>query len=955
MQKVVFFFPKKAITPNPVYLCHLADQLAEDSNYEVYYVEHVNGAADHLLTNYRARRIPFTGNARKMSIFPEEPVVLLMPMEWAKDLPELHPDSRVILINWNRASIPALQKAWKTEQSDLDRYLELIHQHNGVFFSDKTDQLAQNSLTEMDHADTFVPHIITAQEIDRIAQVLEAAAEHEAEEAAREAEETAGGAEEAACEAEETAGEAEEVAQETEEAQEEDFLPEETVKEEINVAIWSDLNADTIYPMIEILNSIADIPLDDMLVNVHIVGKGKKENLLYKRRLPEHIKLTVHETMTEEETFVFLSRQADVVFAQRTQALIAGILGLPTVIFPESQHYFSANRYVFLHQAAGYALRWVLDEMEELGMDEVSAAEIISKVHDQTQKEEIGETCRNYVMQTHTENVEFLKTALEQCSLRFEMVSSLLPPASMAPVKTKPSVPFTQRVRQGLVKVMGTPVKQYRLFGIPFFTLRKVHDDQYNLFFMDCVPLLRAKYQKKKYNLINILPLIWVKAIIKKLWTKITAKKQKAVPPVDYEALRRKRIDEKLARNEKIRVCLFEPRVSCWQFGKIYQLLENSDVFEPIVVVAPFPFMGKEAMIEYMDTTYEALKNEGYRVVKTYNKITDTYMDIKKEIDPDAVFYSMFWKNHFHDNWYITKFRDVYSFLYPYGFDVYYHPINQAMNFELQNLVTRYYQPTRIHVAMAQDNMNNGGINAYATGSPKLDSIIDPDYKPVDPWKDQTGKKRIIWAPHHSLKMSADYAQLCAFFDLSDYMLELAEKYQDSVCFAFKPHPMLKPKLYDMWGQRKTDEYYDAWANGVNTQLEEGEFVDLFITSDAMILDSISFVAEYTYTNKPAFFTYAKETRFPTNRFGTAVLKMLYRNKTSDTLNKDIQTFVEEVVINGNDTKAQERTEFIQKHMRPAGGRLAAENIYEDMCRVILDNQFDEYKIDWSDTYDENK
>lgn len=920
MQKVVFFFPKKSITPNPVYLCQLADRLAEDSNYEVHYVEHVNGAADHLLTNYRVRRIPFTGNARKMSLFLDEPIVLIMPIEWAKDLPELHPNSRVLFVNWNRAAVPVLYRTWKTEKSNIDYFLELVHQHNGVFFTDKTDQMAHNNLTGLDHADVFIPYIVSNREINRIVQVLDT----DVKAAADDTLET------------------------------ENSVTSESIKpEEVNIAIWSDLNADTIYPVIEILNSVADVSLSNIQLNVHIVGQGNKESLIYKRKLPEHINLVMHKDMTEEETYLFLSKQADVVFAQRNKALVAAILGLPTVVFPESAQYFSANQYVFLHKATGYALRWTLDEMDELGMVALSAAEILNEIRER--KAETGEACRDYVMQMHTQNVEFLKTALDRCSLRFEMLQSLLPPVNKVPVNTEQSVTFVQKVRRMLIAIMGTPVRRYRLFGIPLFTLRKVHDDKYNLFMIGYVPIFRIKYSKKRYSFFSILLFAWVNAIIKKAWKKLSVRKPKALPSVQYEMLRRKRIEEKLARNEKIRVCLFEPRVSCWQFGKIYELLEKSDVFEPIVVVTPFPFMGKDAMIDYMDTTYDALSKEGYRVVKTYDKLTNTYMDIKKELDPDAVFYSMFWKNHFHDNWYITKFRDVYSFLYPYGFDVYYHPINQAMNFELQNLVSRYYQPTRIHVAMAQDNMNNGGINAYATGSPKLDPIIDPTYTPVDPWKDQSGKKRIIWAPHHSLKMSADYAQLCAFFDLSDFMLELAEKYQDSVCFAFKPHPMLKPKLYELWGKRKTDEYYDAWANGVNTQLEDGEFIDLFITSDAMILDSISFVAEYTYTNKPAFFTYAKETRFPTNRFGTAVLNVLYRNTIAETLNNDINEFIESVVVGGNDINKQIRTEFIQKHMRPANGRLAAENIYEDMRRVILDNQFEEYKVDWSDTYDEKE
>ena len=169
-------------------------------------------------------------------------------------------------------------------------------------------------------------------------------------------------------------------------------------------------------------------------------------------------------------------------------------------------------------------------------------------------------------------------------------------------------------------------------------------------------------------------------------------------------------------------------------------------------------------------------------------------------------------------------------------------------------------------------------------------------------------------------------------------MFELAEKYKDSIQIAFKPHPMLKPKLDQRWGREKADEYYNRWAELENGQLEQGEFKDLFLGSDAMILDSISFIAEYTITNKPAFFTIGKTSRVNLNTFGKKIFKELY--KPNGDLKKGIEDFVVNVVINGNDYQREKRTQFINEYMLPPNGISASENIYNDMVDIIINGKY---------------
>ncbi len=417
----------------------------------------------------------------------------------------------------------------------------------------------------------------------------------------------------------------------------------------------------------------------------------------------------------------------------------------------------------------------------------------------------------------------------------------------------------------------------------------------------------------------------------KKVWQKLRIEKGKR----DFSIRKKKShkaLVDKWKKGEKIVVCLFVSRISCWLFGELYHIFEQSKEFKPFVVIKPFVSQGKEAMIAYHEETYQELERQGYRVVKGYDKETDRFFDVRKELNPDIIFYTKFWKPHFQNNFYITKFSDKMTFLVPYGF--YVAEDKRAMNFELNNLVDGFFLATPIHKKIAEQEMSNKGKNVIVSGSPKLDVIWEKGYQPVDGWKkSEKRKKRIIWAPHHEDNTPAWQYQFDAFYELKNIMFEIAEKYKDEIQIAFKPHPMLKPKLEKRWGKETMEEYYQKWAELENGQLEEGEFIDLFLTSDAMIFDSISFIGEYTAVNKPALFTVGRNARVWMNEYGKKNYEILYHAK--ENLKEEICSFIEDVVINGNDIKYQERSLFIQKYLIPPNHKNAAQNIYSSVCEKI--------------------
>ena len=160
-------------------------------------------------------------------------------------------------------------------------------------------------------------------------------------------------------------------------------------------------------------------------------------------------------------------------------------------------------------------------------------------------------------------------------------------------------------------------------------------------------------------------------------------------------------------------------------------------------------------------------------------------------------------------------------------------------------------------------------------------------------------------------------------------MVEMAKKYRDQVQFAFKPHPVLRNKLETVWGKEKTNLYYEEWAQMPNTALVEGDYVDLFLSSDAMIHDSGSFIAEYLCLNKPVIRTLnGVDLKLLHNEFGLQCLENHYMAHNAEELDQFIQNVIHDV-----DPMKEARTKFIQDVLIPE--RCPSQSIIDDILDSI--------------------
>lgn len=394
---------------------------------------------------------------------------------------------------------------------------------------------------------------------------------------------------------------------------------------------------------------------------------------------------------------------------------------------------------------------------------------------------------------------------------------------------------------------------------------------------------------------------------------------------------RYKRIARKLRKKEKIRVAFFLIHDSVWKYDGIYKLMEQDSRFEPIVVVCPYTMYGEENMLKEMEKAFKTFSEKGYKVVKTYNEVTKEWMEVRKEINPDIVFFTNP-HNLTGSKYYITSYLDKLTCYVPYAFmaaDRYREQVDQLFH----NILWKAFYETTIHKKIAEQYATIKGTNVIVSGYPSSDIFFNKEYDPVDVWKIKDRKiKRIIWAPHHLMK---ELSQPSTFLKYYGLMLEIAKQYEDKIQIALKPHPVVKYKLYTYpeWGKERTDRYFEQWKQLNNGQLVEGFYDDLFLTSDALIHDCGSFITEYIYTKKPSLFMISNnEVMKGWNEYGEKALKVLYHGYSEN----DIYNFIDNIVIKNDDLMKDRRLNFLAEVLTPPNGETASKNIYDYLVRTLF-------------------
>jgi hypothetical protein len=390
------------------------------------------------------------------------------------------------------------------------------------------------------------------------------------------------------------------------------------------------------------------------------------------------------------------------------------------------------------------------------------------------------------------------------------------------------------------------------------------------------------------------------------------------------------------SKNRKINI-VFIINFQISVMDELIRLLSEDPLFNTTIVIIPYDPHGlnlfdsglDEYQLKDYNENYEYFNEMECNVIRGYDEKSKSLVDIDN-LRPDIIFYATPWEVQLPKQFRIENLSKNILFCYiPYG--IYAAQMQEdQFNRWIHNKAWKIFSETKIHKLLAAQYSDTGSSNVVVTGYPKMDPLINGSHvKNPYPWKDSSHqKKRIIWAPHHSIG-SAPTA--FSTFDKNYKFFYNYAKTHTEIEWVFKPHPALRhASIFFPEGQagdfsvENLSNYYDSWENLPNAIVHEGgDYFNLFATSDAMIMDSVSFLSEYLYVGKPGLFLTRPEQKF--NEFGEIIKNAWYQADGNDF--NQIEMFINDVVVNEDDKLRNIREDIYSQYL-DTGGITASSKIY---------------------------
>lgn len=391
-------------------------------------------------------------------------------------------------------------------------------------------------------------------------------------------------------------------------------------------------------------------------------------------------------------------------------------------------------------------------------------------------------------------------------------------------------------------------------------------------------------------------------------------------------------IEEKKSK-KKIKILFFVMSIDMWKSNILFKLFLDDPLFEPYIIPQLLQNNTREQNERIQTNIKEYFDKLGFPFINAIDFKTETVFDVNA-FNADIIFCSQPYDSGIKEHQIKSIWKGVLFSYVPYCINQELNPIFYTGLY--QNICWKYYCTFQLNKDYESTLLYNKGKNMLVVGHPLFEEIEKNRGSEFSPWKNKEHKKwRLIWAPHHSI-LSSDVLGYSNFLDLAEPMQQFAEAYQDVVEIAFKPHPILKEKLLflDNWGLERTENYYNFWRDSSNTILSEGAYADLFMTSDAMIHDSSSFICEYLYTKKPVMFL-SKKSNDIRNKLNVLAQNCLDLHYKGYTIN-DVESFVNTIVIEAKDPLKSERDKFCETFLKKTQYASVGELIYKDIKSSLL-------------------
>lgn len=382
---------------------------------------------------------------------------------------------------------------------------------------------------------------------------------------------------------------------------------------------------------------------------------------------------------------------------------------------------------------------------------------------------------------------------------------------------------------------------------------------------------------------------------------------------------------ERLRRQNKIKVAFVTDHAAVWCGDELYNLFAENPRFETTV----FLCRGMDSTIQDTQHDLAQLQASGINVVAVF--------DLEEESPPQDII--IFLRPYLE---LLPKSFKV-NILTPQTLCAYIHyayettTISTYYNISLFLLAWRFFFDTELTRKLFDKNCRLGVPRGIVSGLPKMDVFFNHTIRLNFPWKmTRPDAKKIIWAPHWTIGKFANINNYSTFQHNFRFMYEFAKTHPE-ISWVVKPHPklllsMVETKLFPSIAA--AEEYFHMWDALPNAQVYTGAYYQsIFATSDGMIHDSNSFIAEYQFTRKPMIFLTGESMIF--TELGEKILNVSYLvdGKNFNAIAAAIQS----VFIEGNDPLKATREKIFDEllNYRRRNGINATDFIYKTITKEL--------------------
>ena len=384
---------------------------------------------------------------------------------------------------------------------------------------------------------------------------------------------------------------------------------------------------------------------------------------------------------------------------------------------------------------------------------------------------------------------------------------------------------------------------------------------------------------------------------------------------------------QKICGKEKIKIGFVLYEASQWSGDELYNFFANNERFETTIFLCLQVFANNNELVR-KDFWHgvEQFKSHGLNVVALENwNATIPEQDMLIYLTPhfNALPLSLRFLN-------LTP-KTLIAYIPP-SFDVAAN-MNIYYNVDILRIAWKVFLSSDIALKLYKQNSTIELPQGFYSGYPRADVFFDKNKKFEFQWKMARPKaKKIIWAPHWSIRGDANIGYATFQWNYQ-FMYDFAKAHPET-SWVVKPHPNLffsavAEKIFP--SVEAFQGYLQAWNDLPNAQVYTGAYYqEIFATSDGMIHDSASFIAEYQFVNKPMIFLTREGESF--NKMGSDILNVSYLIDGKKLY--VISEAIRKIFIKGKDKVASQRKKIFNKYLNypKANGMSASEFIYKNIA-----------------------